>query len=97
MPYVAIAGLLLAVVDLWGQWAATDPIAFLGAFNGDDLSVVFRGIIALSAAVTVPMCIRYIERSGTALAEFLAILLTATLGGMFLSGADELVTVFCLF
>ncbi|MEM8615210.1 MAG: NAD(P)H-quinone oxidoreductase subunit N, partial [Cyanobacteria bacterium P01_H01_bin.105] len=36
----------------------------------------------------------YVEQSGTALAEFIAILLTATLGGMFLSGADELVTIF---
>ena len=94
LPYLAISGLLAAVADLFLQWGAADPIAFLGSFNGDDLSIVFRGIIALSAAVTVPMCIRYVERSGTALAEFLAILLTATLGGMLLSGADELVTVF---
>ena len=94
LPYLAIGGLLTAVVDLYLLWDAADPIAFLGSFNGDDLSIVFRGIIALSAAVTVPMCIRYVERSGTALAEFLAILLTATLGGMFLSGADELITIF---
>ena len=95
MPYIAMGGLLTAVINLYTQqWGTANPVAFLGAFNGDDLSVVFRGIIALSAAVTIPMCIRYIERSGTALAEFLAILLTATLGGMFLSGADELVTVF---
>ena len=94
-PYIAVTGLLLAVTNLCTQqWGTDNPIAFLGAFNGDDLSVVFRGIIALSAAVTIPMCIRYIERSGTALAEFLAILLTATLGGMFLSGADELVAIF---
>ncbi|MEO1127671.1 MAG: NAD(P)H-quinone oxidoreductase subunit 2, partial [Cyanobacteria bacterium J06639_16] len=90
-PYVAIAGLITAVVALAFQWGATSPVAFLGAFNGDDLSVVFRGIIALAAATTVPMSIRYIEQSGTSLAEFLVILLTATLGGMFLSGADELV------
>ncbi|MEO0770316.1 MAG: proton-conducting transporter membrane subunit, partial [Cyanobacteria bacterium J06649_4] len=94
LPYIAIAGLLAAVADLYFQWGAADPIAFLGSFNGDDLSIVFRGIIALSAAVTIPMSIRYVERSGTALAEFIAILLTATVGGMLLSGADELVTVF---
>ena len=94
LPYVAIAGLLAAIVDLFFQWGAPNPIGFLGAFNSDDLSIVFRGIIALSTVVTIPMCIRYIERSGTALAEFLSILLAATLGGMFLSGADELVTVF---
>jgi NAD(P)H-quinone oxidoreductase subunit 2 len=93
-PYVAIAGLLAAIVALYYQWDATNPIGFLGEFNGDALSIVFRGIIALSAAFTVLMSVRYVEQSGTSLAEFLMILLTATLGGMFLSGADELVTIF---
>ncbi|NJL85876.1 MAG: NAD(P)H-quinone oxidoreductase subunit N [Leptolyngbyaceae cyanobacterium SM1_1_3] len=93
-PYAAIFGLLAAVVALVFQWDVVEPIAFLGAFNGDALSIIFRGIIALAAAVTVPMSIRYVEQSGTSLAEFLVILLTATLGGMFLSGADELVMIF---
>ncbi len=94
VPYVAIAGLLAAIVALYYQWDADNPIGFLGSFNGDALSIVFRGIIALSAAVTVLMSVRYVEQSGTSLAEFLVILLTATLGGMFLSGADELVMIF---
>lgn len=93
-PYVAIAGLLAAVGALYWQWDITNPISFLGSFNGDALSVVFRGIVALSAALTILMSIRYVEQSGTALAEFLMILLTATIGGMFLSGANELVTIF---
>lgn len=93
-PYAAIAGLMGAIVALIFQWDLANPIGFLGGFNSDALSIVFRGIIALSAAVTVPMSIRYIEQSGTSLGEFLVILLTATLGGMFLSGADELVMVF---
>lgn len=94
VPYAAIAGLLASVSALYFQWDTSSPVAFLGSFNSDDLSIVFRGIIALSAAVTILMSIRYIEQSGTALAEFIAILLTATLGGMFLSGANELVTIF---
>ena len=94
LPYVAIAGLLSAIVALYFQWNTTNPISFLGAFSSDDLSIVFRGIIALSAAVTILMSIRYIEQSGTALAEFMTILLSATLGGMFLSGAAELVMIF---
>ncbi|ARV60449.1 NAD(P)H-quinone oxidoreductase subunit 2 [Nostocales cyanobacterium HT-58-2] len=92
--YLAIAGLLASIVALFFEWDSTNPISFGGAFNGDDLSIVFRGIVALSAAVTILMSIRYIEQSGTALAEFIAILLTATLGGMFLSGASELVMIF---
>jgi NAD(P)H-quinone oxidoreductase subunit 2 len=94
VAYAAIAGLLGSIIALYFQWDIANPVAFLGGFNGDDLSVVFRGIIALSAAVTILMSITYIEKSGTALAEFLVILLTATLGGMFLSGANELVMIF---
>ncbi|MGB7380306.1 MAG: proton-conducting transporter membrane subunit, partial [Rivularia sp. (in: cyanobacteria)] len=92
--YLAIAGLLASLVALYLQWDNPNPISFIGAFNGDDLSIVFRGIIALSAVITILMSIRYVEQSGTALAEFIAILLTATLGGMFLSGANELVMIF---
>ncbi|NJO41485.1 MAG: NAD(P)H-quinone oxidoreductase subunit N [Cyanobacteria bacterium RU_5_0] len=93
-PYVAIAGLLAAVVALYFQWDISNPVSFLGAFNGDALSIVFRGVIALSAAITVLTSIRYVEQSGTSLAEFIVILMTATLGGMFLSGANELVMVY---
>jgi NAD(P)H-quinone oxidoreductase subunit 2 len=93
-PYLAIAGLLAAVVALYFQWDLANPNSFLGGFNSDSLSVVFRGIIALSAAFTVLMSVRYVEQAGTSLAEFLTILMSATLGGMFLSGADELVMIF---
>ena len=94
LPYVAIAGLLTSIIALYFQWDTPDPDAFLGAFSGDNLSIIFRGIIALSTAVTIPMTIRYIQQSGTSLAEFIGIMLTATLGGMFLSGANELVMIF---
>ncbi|MFO5528349.1 MAG: NAD(P)H-quinone oxidoreductase subunit N [Cuspidothrix sp.] len=92
--YLAIAGLTAAVIALYFQWDGTNSIGFTGSFNADDLSIVFRGIIALSAMATILMSIRYVEQSGTALAEFIAILMTATLGGMFLSGASELVMIF---
>jgi NAD(P)H-quinone oxidoreductase subunit 2 len=94
LPYVAIAGLLAATVALFFGWNAADPISFLGSFNSDNLSVVFRGIIALSTAVTLLMSVRYVEQTGTALAEFIAIMLTATLGAMFLCSANELVMIF---
>ncbi|NEO98124.1 MAG: NAD(P)H-quinone oxidoreductase subunit N [Symploca sp. SIO2E9] len=94
VPYVAIGGLLISIFALYYQWDVANPIAFLGGFNGDTLSVAFRGIIALSAAVTIMMSISYVQQSGTSLTEFIGILLSATLGGMFLSGAQELVTIF---
>ncbi len=94
LMYIAIAGIVAAEFALYQQWNSADTIGFLGAFNSDNLSIVFRGIIALSTAATIAMSVSYIEQSGTSLAEFIAMLLTATLGGMFLSGANELVTIF---
>jgi NAD(P)H-quinone oxidoreductase subunit 2 len=94
LSYIAVGGLVLSIAALTLQWENPHPISFIGAFTSDPLSVVFRGIVAMSAAVTILMSISYIEQTGTALAEFVTILLTATLGGMLLSGATELVTIF---
>ena len=94
LPYLAIAGLIAAVVDLGLICDSPNTEAFLGSFSNDNLSIIFRGIVAVSTALTIPMSIRYVQQSGTSLAEFIAIMLTATLGGMFLCGANDLVTVF---
>ncbi len=93
-PYAAIAGLLAAFGLLCLQWDQPNPISFLGSFNGDNLSIVFRGIVALSAAMTVLMSVRYVDQAGSSIGEFMSILLAATVGGMFLSGAEELVMIF---
>ncbi|OCQ97867.1 NAD(P)H-quinone oxidoreductase subunit 2 [Oscillatoriales cyanobacterium USR001] len=93
-PYVAVGGLLVAIAALCYQWESSNTISFFGGFNSDALSLAFRGIVALSAAVTILISVRYIQQTGTSLAEFISILLTATLGAMFLCGADELVTIF---
>lgn len=94
LSYLAVGGLGVSIVVLAYEWDVANPVAFLGSFNGDALSVTFRGIVALSTALTILMSVRYVQRSGTSLAEFIGILLTATLGGMFLCGANELVTIF---
>ncbi len=94
LAYLAIIGLVASVVALIWGWDNPNPTSFLGSFVGDNLSIVFRIIVATSAAVTITMSITYIENTGTALAEFICILLTATLGGMFLCGASELVMIF---
>lgn len=93
-PYAAIAGLLASVAALCWQWNSANSLAFLDSFNGDNLSIVFRGIIALSTAFTILMSIRYVDQAGSSLPEFITILLTATVGGMFLAGAEELVMIF---
>ena len=94
LPYGAIIGLFASLISLCINWNNPSTISFLGSFNGDHLSIIFRAIIALSTIITISMSIRYVEQTGTPLAEFIVIMLTATLGGMFLSGANELVMIF---
>ncbi|MBF2056686.1 MAG: NAD(P)H-quinone oxidoreductase subunit N [Cyanobacterium sp. T60_A2020_053] len=94
LPYLAMIGLVGAVGALIWNWDSPNPQSFLGSFIGDNLSIVFRIIIALSTAITIAMSVTYIENTGTSLSEFIAIMLTATLGGMFLCGASELVMIF---
>ena len=94
LPYGAIIGLFASLISLCINWNNPSTISFLGSFNGDHLSIIFRAIIALSTIITISMSIRYVEQTGTPLAEFIVIILTATLGGMFLSGANELVMIF---
>lgn len=94
LPYGAIIGLFASLISLYINWNNPSTISFLGGFNGDHLSIIFRVIIALSTIITISMSIRYIEQTGTPLAEFIVIMLTATLGAMFLCGANELVMIF---
>jgi NAD(P)H-quinone oxidoreductase subunit 2 len=92
---LTVIGLGITVISIGWQWLHTDnSLAFLGSFNSDRLSLLFREIIALSALLTVLISERYLLQSGVVLGEYLVILLTATLGGMFLAGANDMVMIF---
>ncbi|MFN3359943.1 MAG: NAD(P)H-quinone oxidoreductase subunit N [Pseudanabaenaceae cyanobacterium] len=96
LPTLTNLGLTAALGAIVWQWLhpQTSTLAFLGTFDSDRLSLVFRGIIAFSALLTSLISERYLLQAGVALGEYLVILLTATVGGMFLAGANEMVTIF---
>jgi NAD(P)H-quinone oxidoreductase subunit 2 len=94
LPWIGVLGMGLASLALIPIWSVSNTDAFLGAFTGDPLGLLFRGIILISAAVAILMSDRYIYQSGTAPAEFFVILLTATLGAMLLSGSSEMVMIY---
>ncbi len=95
VPPFCYAGLGSALVLLALQWnnAALEP-SFLGAFLADNLAIAFRAVVAASTLISLLLSWRYVERSGTPVGEYAAILLAATLGGMFLCGATDLVSIF---
>jgi NAD(P)H-quinone oxidoreductase subunit 2 len=94
VPPVCYAGLGAALVLLALQWNVQPEAAFLGSFLADNLAIAFRAVVAASTLVSLLLSWRYVERSGTPVGEYAAILMAATLGGMILCGATDLVSIF---
>ncbi len=94
LPFVSVFGLFASLVVLAFQWQTPDMVSFLGSFTADPVSILFRGVILITAILTVLMSERYVVQAGTPAPEFYVLLLTATVGGMFLSGATDLVMLF---
>ncbi len=94
VPPLCYGGLGAALVLLALQWNGSLEPSFLGAFLADNLAIAFRAVVAASTLISLLLSWRYVERSGTPMGEYAAILLAATLGAMFLCGATDLVSIF---
>ncbi|MCP9807849.1 NAD(P)H-quinone oxidoreductase subunit N [Cyanobium sp. HWJ4-Hawea] len=94
VPPLCYAGLGSALVLLALQWNSSLSPSFVGTFLADNLAIAFRAVVAASTLISLLMSWRYVERSGSPVGEYAAILLAATLGGMFLCGATDLVSIF---
>lgn len=95
VPPFCYAGLGAALLLLALQWNTADlEPSFLGSFLADNLAIAFRSVVAASTLITLMLSWRYVERSGTPVGEYAAILLAATLGAMFLCGSTDLVSIF---
>ena len=91
---IALTGLLLASVALiiQLQYPFTNNLLINYEFSG--FTVIFKSLITISTILSILISEEYIKRSGMAIAEFLIFVLTATIGALFLCGANDLVTLF---
>jgi NAD(P)H-quinone oxidoreductase subunit 2 len=94
VPPICYGGLGGALVLLALQWNNPAEPAFLGSFLADNLAIAFRAVVAASTLISLMLSWRYVERSGTPIGEYAAILLAATLGAMLLCGSTDLVSIF---
>jgi NAD(P)H-quinone oxidoreductase subunit 2 len=94
VPPICYAGLGSSLLLLALQWNGSLEPSFLGAFLADNLAIAFRAVVAASTLISLLLSWRYVERSGTPVGEYAAILLAATLGAMVLCGATDLVSIF---
>jgi NADH-quinone oxidoreductase subunit N len=90
---VALAGCLGALGALYYLVGRTgtpvDPLA--GAFVVDRYAIYVKAILVVFAIVTVLMSYRYSERLKPHQSEFLGLVLIATVGGMFMASAREMI------
>ncbi len=92
--YVSLTGVALALVSLSFADYTVEKQALWGSYVSDYFTFVFRIIILVGTAFTLFLTKDYVENFGRSKAEFYFLLLTASLGGMLLCGANDLVMVF---
>nr|YP_009668454.1 NdhB [Heteroscyphus argutus]QCW59230.1 NdhB [Heteroscyphus argutus] len=90
----SLISLLVSSLILISRWETEAILDFSGSFQTDSFNRIFQILISLSSIICIPMALEYTECTGMAIPEFLIFILGATIGGMLLCGANDLITIF---
>lgn len=86
---------LSALVIVFRQFPPHAPQNFMmGALTADYFSYLMRILVLVGSGLTVAISHRFLEQNTRIQGDFYALVLGATLGGMFLASANDLITVF---
>nr|YP_010945650.1 NADH-plastoquinone oxidoreductase subunit 2 [Trifolium lupinaster]AIJ28077.1 NADH-plastoquinone oxidoreductase subunit 2 [Trifolium lupinaster]WGN98510.1 NADH-plastoquinone oxidoreductase subunit 2 [Trifolium lupinaster] len=92
--FISSTSLVMSITALLFRWREEPVISFSGNFQTNNFNEIFQFLILLSSTLCIPLSVEYIECTEMAITEFLLFILTATLGGMFLCSANDLITIF---
>nr|YP_010412340.1 NADH dehydrogenase subunit 2 [Humulus japonicus]YP_010412354.1 NADH dehydrogenase subunit 2 [Humulus japonicus]URQ15649.1 NADH dehydrogenase subunit 2 [Humulus japonicus]URQ15663.1 NADH dehydrogenase subunit 2 [Humulus japonicus] len=92
--FISSTSLVMSLTALLFRWREEPMISFSGNFQTNNFNEIFQFLILLCSTLCIPLSVEYIECTEMAITEFLLFVLTATLGGMFLCGANDLITIF---
>nr|YP_010132593.1 NADH-plastoquinone oxidoreductase subunit 2 [Vicia cracca]QQD90279.1 NADH-plastoquinone oxidoreductase subunit 2 [Vicia cracca] len=92
--FISSTSLVMSITALLFLWREEPMISFSGNFQTNNFNEIFQFLILLSSTLCIPLSVEYIECTEMAITEFLLFILTATLGGMFLCSANDLLTIF---
>lgn len=90
----AITGLILTLFSFALIPFHQEFSAFYGSFVSNEFTLLFRILIVIGAIFTVLLSKKYVCNFGNSIGEFYTLILTATLGGMLLTGANDLIMLF---
>lgn len=91
--FISSTSLVMSITALFFRWREEPIISFSGNFQTNNFNEIFQFLILLCSTLCIPLSVEYIECTEMARIEFLLFVLTATLGGMFLCGANDLIFV----
>ncbi|KAK7296036.1 hypothetical protein VNO77_50859 [Canavalia gladiata] len=92
--FISSTSLVMSITALLFRWREEPMISFSGNFQTNNFNEIFQFLILLCSTLCIPLSVEYIECTEMAITEFLLFILTAALGGMFLCGANDLITIF---
>nr|AEX01282.1 NADH dehydrogenase subunit B [Zannichellia palustris] len=92
--FISSTSLVMSITALLFRWREEPMISFSGNFQTNNFNEIFQFLILLCSTLCIPLSVEYIECTEMAITEFLLFILTATLGGMFLCGANDSITIF---
>nr|YP_009161329.1 NdhB [Wisteria floribunda]YP_010274519.1 NADH-plastoquinone oxidoreductase subunit 2 [Wisteria brachybotrys]YP_010274671.1 NADH-plastoquinone oxidoreductase subunit 2 [Wisteria villosa]UJT97267.1 NADH-plastoquinone oxidoreductase subunit 2 [Wisteria sinensis]AJC10078.1 NdhB [Wisteria floribunda]QJQ79571.1 NADH-plastoquinone oxidoreductase subunit 2 [Wisteria brachybotrys]QJQ79851.1 NADH-plastoquinone oxidoreductase subunit 2 [Wisteria floribunda]UJT97039.1 NADH-plastoquinone oxidoreductas len=92
--FISSTSLVMSIMALLFRWREEPMISFSGNFQTNNFNEIFQFLILLCSTLCIPLSVEYIECTEMAVTEFLLFVLTATLGGMFLCSANDLITIF---
>nr|YP_001123770.2 NADH dehydrogenase subunit 2 [Lobularia maritima]YP_001123788.2 NADH dehydrogenase subunit 2 [Lobularia maritima] len=92
--FISSTSFVMSITALLFRWREEPMISFSGNFQTSNFNEIFQFLILLCSTLCIPLSVEYIECTEMAITEFLLFVLTATLGGMFLCGANDLITIF---
>nr|YP_010006892.1 NdhB [Passiflora deidamioides]YP_010006908.1 NdhB [Passiflora deidamioides]QNR05659.1 NdhB [Passiflora deidamioides]QNR05675.1 NdhB [Passiflora deidamioides] len=92
--FISSTSLVMSITALLFRWGEEPMIRFSGNFQTNNFNEIFQFLILLCSTLCIPLSVEYIECTEMAITEFLLFVLTATLGGMFLCSANDLITIF---
>nr|QWW92490.1 NADH dehydrogenase subunit 2 [Megaceros flagellaris] len=91
---ISCISLIISIIVLLFQLKEEPITSFSGSFQTDGFNGIFRISIALSSLLCIPLSLEYVKCTKVAITESLVFLLTATIGGMLLCGANDLIIIF---
>nr|YP_009827933.1 NdhB [Curcuma zedoaria]YP_009827949.1 NdhB [Curcuma zedoaria]QIV68008.1 NdhB [Curcuma zedoaria]QIV68024.1 NdhB [Curcuma zedoaria] len=92
--FISSTSLVISITALLFRWREEPIISFSGNLQTNNFNEIFQFLILLCSTLCIPLSVEYIECTEMAITEFMLFVLTATLGGMFLCGANDLITIF---